>query len=102
MNKFRYFSIFSNIASGGAVERRYASAAIQIGQTGQTVSPKLYIACGISGSIQHLVGMKGSSTIIAINIDKNAPIMNIAHYGYVADALSTLPDLQQEIQNRLK
>lgn len=89
-------------ASRGAVERGYASAAIQIGQTGHTVSPKLFISCGISGAIQHIAGMKDSNTIIAINTDKNAPIMNIAHYGYVADVQSVLPDLQQEIQNHLK
>lgn len=78
-------------ATRGAVEMDLAPATIQIGQTGKTVSPKIYIACGISGAIQHTVGMTGSEYIIAINNDENAPIFDIADTGIVGDIFEILP-----------
>lgn len=78
-------------ATRGAVEMGLAPASIQIGQTGKTVNPKVYIACGISGAIQHTVGMSGSEHIIAINNDENAPIFDIADTGIVGDIFEILP-----------
>ena len=70
----------------------------QIGSSGQTVAPKLYLALGISGAIQHVVGMKGARTIVAVNKDENAPIFEIADYGVVADIFELIPALTEELQ----
>lgn len=85
-------------ATRGAVDMGLASADIQIGQTGKTVSPKLYIACGISGAIQHIVGMNDSDKIMAVNIDENAPIFEVCDCGIVGDAFEVLPKLTEMLR----
>jgi electron transfer flavoprotein alpha subunit len=109
LGKPENFSLVEDLAKalGGAVAATRAVVdagwypyATQVGQTGKTVSPKLYVACGISGAIQHKVGMQGSGTVIAINKDPNAPIFEFSDLGVVGDLHEIVPKLTELVQQR--